>query len=406
METDVIVIGAGPAGSACASILAQKGYSVLILEKNSFPRFSIGESLLPQCMVFLEESGLLEAIPKDSFQVKKGALFAKGEQTAKIDFSQKFSSGPAETWQVTRSDFDQILIDKAQEYGATVKFNTEVKSFEQNDNYATLSVKAGNKRMDLNCRFVIDASGSAMVIPRLLNLVSKPKVSKTSLFCHFENESRSKEENENILISINPKNPKIWYWGIPFKDNKISVGVVSDDETLDTYSEDDQDSFKQLISEEPHLARRLKNAKTSRPLQKIKAYEAAVNQSHGDRFLLVGNASGFIDPIFSSGLTVALKSAVLGTKEVLSFLENQSPKWQEYNRQMNIGNDTFRAYVEAWYDTSLQEIILTQNKEEDIQKKINSILAGYVWDTENSFVREPARKLKQVSQLIKRYSAV
>ena len=402
MKTDVVVIGAGPAGAVISSILAREGYDVTVLEKAIFPRFSIGESLLPQCMTFLQEADLLKSIPEDLFQIKKGALFTQGERTSKINFSQKFTEGPSQTWQVERAAFDELLINKACELGVNVVFDALVNEVEFSKGKVQLSYESGKKKRSLSASFIIDASGGAMVLPRLMKTISRPELSKTALFQHFENEQRNLEESENILISIHPKNNKIWYWGIPLKDNKISVGVVTDEETLLSYSGTDEEVFEELWTAEPHLFKRLKNANPANNVQKIQGYEAAIDKAHGERYLLLGNAAGFIDPIFSSGVTIALKSAVTAAPEVLKFLNGEKPDWESYEQEMAIGNNTFKAYVEAWYESSLQEIILSENKEIDIQKKINSILAGYVWDKNNSFVREPARKLKQVFQLISR----
>ena len=402
METDVIVIGAGPAGAVFSKILSQNGFSVTVLEKSFFPRFSIGESLLPQCMTFLQEADLIKDIPSNLFQVKKGALFAQGKRSAKIDFFQKFTAGPSQTWQVERSVFDELLINKAIESGVTVKFNTSAEQIKFKDGKVEVNVSESGISKTLSTSFIVDASGGAMVLPRLMNKVSKPGKSKIALFQHFSGEERTLEESENILISIHPENNKIWYWGIPFKDNKISVGVVTDEKTLESYSGSEDEIFRTLYSQEPHLQKRLKNASGIKSVQKIKGYEAKIDQVHGDQFLMIGNAAGFIDPIFSSGITIALKSAVHAAPEVMKILRNKKPDWQSYDDEMAVGNKTFKAYVDAWYDSSLQEIILSQNKEPDIQSKINSILAGYVWDKENSFVREPVRKLKQVSKLLKK----
>ncbi|MCM8542548.1 MAG: FAD-dependent monooxygenase, partial [Lentisphaeraceae bacterium] len=257
MTSDVAVIGAGPAGAAISAILSQNGFSVTVLEKNLFPRFSIGESLLPQCMEFLEEAGLLSAVNPDSFQIKKGALFARGDQKSKIDFSEKFTSGPSETWQVTRAEFDQSLINKSVEYGTEVIFNAEVKEIDFNPSSVQVSFLADGTEKKLETKFLVDASGGAMVLPRLLNSVSKPKLSKVSLFRHFKVDSRNLEESENILISINPNNKKIWYWGIPLKDGNISVGVVTDEKTLSSYNGSTSEQFDKLISEEPNLFKRL-----------------------------------------------------------------------------------------------------------------------------------------------------
>ena len=186
MTSDVAVIGAGPAGAAISAILSQNGFSVTVLEKSIFPRFCIGESLLPQCMIFLEQAGLLSAISPDSFQIKKGALFARGSEKAKIDFSEKFTAGPSQTWQVNRAQFDHDLIKKSIEYGTEVIFDAEVQNVNFSPNNVSISYKANNISHELDAKFIVDASGGAMVLPKLLKSVSKPKISKVAVFRHFE----------------------------------------------------------------------------------------------------------------------------------------------------------------------------------------------------------------------------
>lgn len=398
MDFDLIVIGAGPAGAALAKVVAEQGFKVKILEKSLFPRFSIGESLLPQCMTSLKKCGLLESIPEDLFQVKKGALFARGNRSAKIDFSQKFTAGPSQTWQVTRADFDQLLIQSAVRAGCDVSFESEITGIEFKKDSVQVNFKKNGRSENLSSKFIVDASGSAMVLPRILGTCSKPVNSKKAVFSHFKTDRRNTEESDNILIAVHPQNSGIWYWGIPLKDGSISVGVVSDNKN---FSGNDSEDLLKYIADEPQLNRRVDPQSQSRETQSITAYEATVSQTHGDRYLLIGNAAGFIDPIFSSGVTLALKSAELGSDLVTNYLKGKAVNWDNFDKTMAIGNNTFKAYVEAWYDATLQDIIFMQDKDLDIQKKINSILAGYVWDLKNPFVREPQRKLKQIHKLFK-----
>jgi flavin-dependent dehydrogenase len=396
MVYDVAVIGAGPAGAAIASLLVQNSYSTVILEKSIFPRFAIGESLLPQSMSLLDKCGLLKALPTDAFQIKKGAIFKKNNQHALIDFSHKFTDGPGTTWQVLREEFDSILINTVKDAGAEVFFDTAVNNVEFQEDIVTL--ECNDKT--IKSRFVVDASGNAMVLPRLMKTVSKPVDSKTSMFRHLVNDNRSDEEAENILISINPEKSDIWYWGIPLPNGRISVGITAGSQIMES-SLNIEEQFSKLIQQEPNIAKRLQNAVPISDISTINAYSSSVESIYSNQHLVIGNAGGFIDPIFSSGLTVALKSAVCGFERVNDILSGNKADWQGYEREMKIGNNTFKAYVEAWYDQSLQNIIFAENKNEIVQSKINSILAGYAWDTENSFVREPKRKLKQLNKLMR-----
>ena len=395
MDCDVAIIGAGPAGAAMASMLNAENYRVTILERSVFPRFSIGESLLPQSMVFLKQCGLLKDIPPDTFQLKKGALFRKNNQKAHIDFSFKFTEGPETTWQVLREEFDTLLINAVQKSGAEVYFDTEVTDFDQFKDHALVHCRDKT----IKCRFVIDASGSAMILPRLMKTIEKPVLEKASLFGHFANDSRNEKESNNILISVHPQDPTIWYWGIPLADGKISVGVTSD---ANKFSTKDSEELLKYALAEPALKKRLQNATMTSKVGFIKGYTASVNQIYGERFLQIGNAGGFLDPIFSSGMTVALKTAVEGFRCVKAILEGNKPDWNHYMAELELGNKTFKACIDAWYEGSLQDIIFSDNKTPEVQKKLNSILAGYAWDRNNSFVGGTSRKIKQLHRLIQR----
>src|SRR5687767_11862990 len=157
---DVLVIGAGPAGSLASALLNQAGIGVLVLEKQKFPRFSIGESLLPQLMVFLEKANMLDAVKAGNFQYKNGAAFQRGSSYTAFDFEQKFSKGPGTTYQVKRADFDKRLADEAERQGVPIRYEQEVLSFEQRDDHVVVSVQdKDGKRYQVKAGFVLDASG-------------------------------------------------------------------------------------------------------------------------------------------------------------------------------------------------------------------------------------------------------
>ena len=176
-HTDVLIIGAGPSGSSAAALLRQKGYQVTIIEKQHFPRFSIGESLLPQSMVFLEEAGLLDTVREHveqfAFQFKNGAAFLKGAQRSFYDFREKFSDGPGTTWQVRRANFDHLLAQQAEKYGADIRFGHEVIDVNVEPEHPVLTVKDEQQQVyQIQGRFLLDASGFGRILPKFLNLES------------------------------------------------------------------------------------------------------------------------------------------------------------------------------------------------------------------------------------------
>ena len=407
---DVIIIGAGPSGAAAASLLAQANKNVLVLERQQFPRFSIGESLLPQCMMYLEEAGLREVVEANAeqlgFQFKDGAAFYRDGEHTLFDFTAKSSSGPGTTYQVKREKFDQLLIEQARNYGAEVRHGMQVEqvTLAHDDGGPTcLSVRnlEDDSEQQLSCDFLLDASGFGRVLPRLLDLEYPSDFPvRQAAFCHVKTDlAHPKFDRNKILITVHPTNPEIWFWLIPFADGTASLGVVGSER----FFADDNDAAAALwnkVNDEPYLLAVLGDYQVIRDEQLITGYSANVKQLHGDGFALLGNAGEFLDPVFSSGVTIALKSAVMAVPLVLRELQGETVDWQnEYSVPLRKGIDTFRTYVKGWYDCSFQDVIFYPHQQETIKQMICSILAGYAWDLTNPFVRESERRLRVVTEL-------
>ncbi len=211
--TDVLIIGAGPSGSSAAALLCQKGYQVTVIEKQYFPRFSIGESLLPQCMVFLEEAGLLDTIhahvDEYAFQFKNGAAFLKGKQRNFYDFTQKFSEGPGTTWQIRRANFDHLLAQQAANVGADVRYGHEVLGVDVVSEQPILTVKdEQDNSYQIQGKFLLDASGFGRILPKFLDLESPSDFPvRRAVFTHIEDGLQDDPEfdREKILITVHEK---------------------------------------------------------------------------------------------------------------------------------------------------------------------------------------------------------
>jgi len=266
---DVIIIGAGPSGAIAASILVQKGWKVLVIERELFPRFSIGESLLPQCMTFIEEAGMLESVQSQAeklgFRYKNGAAFYRNGEHSNFDFSKKFSKGPGTTFQVKRADFDKVLADRAEEIGADIRYKHTVTAVEFNDDAAVVSVNNEQESLKFEAKFILDASGYGRVLPRLLSLELPSTLSdRRAVFCHLEDGIIDERyDRDKILITVHPKMNDIWYWLIPFSDGTVSFGVVGDVKYFDQ-TQTDEALFDSFLSQEPYLAELLKQAKKKR----------------------------------------------------------------------------------------------------------------------------------------------
>lgn len=404
-ETDVVIIGAGPAGSLAAALLAKRGHRVEVVERQRFPRFSIGESLLPQSMQFLQDAGLLADVEAQGFQFKDGAAFRQGDAAASFYFPDKGTPGPATTFQVKRDLFDLTLANGAASKGANVTFGEEVVDFSSDENGAAVGVRdeLGAPRR-IEARFALDASGFGRVLSRLLNLETPSDFPpRRSLFCHVrDNITDPSFDRNKILVSVNPHCPGIWYWLIPLADGLASIGAVGPQERLEASGASDHDRLWALIGEADHMARLLQNAEQARPVATIIGYACSVRSLVGPSYALLGNAAEFLDPVFSSGVTIALKSASLASDLIDRSFQGERVDWdREFVAELYVGIETFRACVEAWYSGSLQRIIFNRPKAtSEVTRSLTSVLAGYAWDRQNSLVKEPQRYLQLVDSIL------
>ena len=403
-QFDVAVIGAGPAGSVASALLHKKGYKVCVLEKQHFPRFVIGESLLPHCMEMLEEAGFADAVRAEpSFQFKNGAAFSWGSRYTEFDFTDKFSDGPGTVYQVRRGIFDKILIDEAAKQGVEVRFGHGVIAFDNSGDFARLNVEADTgESYELTAKFVLDASGYGRVLPRLLDLETPSHLPpRQAHFTHIDdNITNPKFDRSKILITTHPQHRDVWIWLIPFGDNRCSIGVVG---TPDVLAGESETVLKKFVYECPMLKEILDKAVWEKdfPFRSIQGYSANVKSLHGKHFALLGNAAEFLDPVFSSGVTIALHSAKLAADLLAKQLEGAAADWDaEFAKPLMIGVNAFRTYVDGWYDFRFQNVVYAPNRSPEISRMISSILAGYAWDTANPFVAKSEQRLSALAALV------
>jgi len=402
-RTDVAIIGAGPSGSVAAALLRQHGWQVCVLERQHFPRFSIGESLLPYCMEILDEAGMLQAVNEAGFQLKNGATFTWGDRNTTIDFRDKFTPGPGTTFQVQRARFDQILISEAEKMGSEVHFGHTVNNLDFTDEHATLSVSTDQgESYTLQARFVLDASGYGRVLPRLLNL-ERPSTFplREAWFTHIQdNISDPDFDREKIVIATHPRDRAIWMWLIPFSQGRCSIGVVGEPSHLAMNGRDPLVFLQDMTREIPRLKRLLDNATWDTPVNPLRGYSANVTSLYGPRYALLGNAAEFLDPVFSSGVTIAMHSAKLATALVDQALRGQAADWdRDFVQALRVGIDTFKTYVTGWYDCRFQDVIYSTQMNQDIRRMIAAVLAGYAWDTSNPFVEKSERRLNALAEI-------
>ena len=414
-DYDAIIIGAGPAGSVAAALLHAQGHRVHIIEKDHFPRFSIGESLLPQCMEFLAEANLLDAVhgaaERCHFQFKHGAAFVRRDEYTDFDFREKFSTGAGTTYQVLRGPFDQVLAQEVERQGVKISWGHTLTQLEPPTaeaagslSHATIRDEAG-QTYQLSAKFILDASGFGRVLPRLLNL-DRPSdfPARTSLFTHIEDNIASEEfDRDKIRITIQHANKDVWFWLIPFAHGRSSIGVVADNSFFTARPGDNKQQLQDIINDEPTFTSLLRNAKYDSPVNQISGYASAVSTLFGPGYALLGNAGEFLDPVFSSGVTIAMKSASLAADTLHRQLQGEDVDWAtDYAAPLQAGVDTFRVFVQAWYDGRFQDVIFApQNANKKIRGMLSAILAGYAWDLDNPYVKDSKRRLNTLAELCK-----
>ena len=409
-KVDVLVIGAGPAGTVAASIVNKAGFKIKIVEKMKFPRFVIGESLLPRCMEALTEAGFVDAIKAKGFQEKFGAKFVKDGKVCDYSFADQYTAGWNWTWQVPRAEFDKTLADTVESMGVPIAYETTVTGivFNGSDSITTVQDINGHTS-EIEARFIIDGSGYGRVIPRLFNL-DKPSnlAPRKALFSHMVDVKRSLDDEPN-RITIVVHEPGVWIWVIPFSNGVTSLGFVGDPAFFRKYDGNDEQQLRTLISLQPYLSERFKDVEMIFPPRVLESWSTTTDTFYGDGFVLTGNVTEFLDPIFSSGVTLATVSSQIAAHLVIRKLNGDSIDWQkEYTDQMMQGVNTFRSYVMAWYDGTLDTIFFSEKQDNAIKNKICSVLAGYVWDISNAYVKDHDTALQKLARLIeleKRYNS-
>ncbi|NOJ15461.1 NAD(P)/FAD-dependent oxidoreductase [Vibrio splendidus] len=407
LSTQVVIIGAGPSGSIAASLLHKKGIDVRVIEKSLFPRFSIGESLLPACMEVIEQAGMSEAVADANFQFKDGAAFRKNGVYTAFNFEDKFSAGPGTTFQVQRGAFDKVLADTAEAQGVAIDYQHELMGINFTEDSTILDVQVlDGERYQLEAQYVLDGSGFGRVLPKMLDLEEPSSLPpRKAIFTHIndhisEVDTDLEYDRNKILISVHPTNPDVWYWLIPFSNGVSSFGIVGEPKFFESYPEDKIAAIKQLATEEPGLAEILANAKYPNPAGEIGGYSANVKHLATDKYALLGNAGEFLDPVFSSGVTIAMKSAQFAVECVEKQLNGESVDWdRDYADPLMTGVNTFRTYVEGWYSGTLQDVIFYQDPNPKIKQMVCSILAGYAWDQSNPYVKESKRRLTTLAEI-------
>jgi flavin-dependent dehydrogenase len=374
---------------------------VLVLERQKFPRFSIGESLLVHCLDFVAEAGMIDAVDAAGFQLKNGAAFVRCGQYADYDFGKRFTPGRPTTYQVQRATFDKLLADQAAAQGVEIRYEVEIVAVSAANGHRTLTARSATGEVTtIEADFILDASGFGRTLPKLLDLeLPSSFPARQSIFTHVADHIPDGTfDRDKIRVTVHPEFSDVWYWLIPFANGRCSIGVVASKEFLGRYVGPPEQRLRTLMAEDPGLASLLVDAEWDTPVRELAGYAANVKAMHGPGFALLGNAAEFLDPVFSSGVTIAMRSASMAAGVLDRQFSGERVDWQhEFEQPLRRGVDCFRAYVEAWYDGRFQSIVFHEGQTEEIRSMISSVLAGYAWDERNPFVAQPQRRLASLA---------
>ncbi len=378
---DIVIIGGGPAGSASGSLLAKQGKTVLIVEREKFPRFHIGESLIPFGNDVLREMGVWEKLNSAGFMVKKGAEFTLSNSCGFQRFWFRNNLGPdhSQTFQVERAKFDSILLDHAREIGCTLAQPASVQSAHFQEDFVQLTIQKGEESEVVQAAYVIDASGREAWIGKKLEL---PKSDlglskKMAIYAHFENAYRNEGEACGHITIIRMEQG--WFWMIPLDEKKTSVGVVWEQDKLKASGNDLEERFWTLIRSSKEASFRLKEGTLIGPFHATTDYTYRYHQSAGKRWVMAGDAAGFIDPIFSSGVMVALRSGRLAAEMILK-QTNDSPlslsTQKKYTSEIRHMTGVFLKMIQLFYDNDAFAVFMNPRSIFRLRETINRLVAG------------------------------
>jgi flavin-dependent dehydrogenase len=395
---DVVVIGGGPAGSTVSTVMAQQGLRVRLYERERFPRFHIGESLIPETYWVLKRLNMLPKMQQSHFVQKFSVQFvnSEGRESAPFYFWDNKPHECSQTWQVVRSEFDRLMLDNAREHGVDVHEGVRVHDvLFEGDRAVGVRIKSGDAFEEVRAKVVVDASGQNGLIMNRRNLrVWDPLLNKGAIWTYWKGAYRDAGKDAGATLVIQTGSKKGWFWYIPLHDDVVSVGVVAPFDYLFKGRTDYAKTYDEEVESCPGVKERVRSATRVTGYFATKDYSYRSKQVAGDGWVLVGDAFGFLDPLYSSGVLLALKSGELAADAVVEGLargdtsEAQLGKW---GPTFNEGVDRMRRLVCEYYDGFSFGRMIKQYPE--MRGTITDLLIGDLFDGRVDKVWTPLESL-------------
>lgn len=357
-EYDAVILGGGPAGASAAAVLAAKGRRVVVVEREKFPRYKVGESLIPYCYFPLERIGMNEKLRKTNFTKKYSVQFAAidGRISAPFYFFQHLEHEASQTWQVVRSEFDALMLDNAQEKGAEVMFETAAKRLlVDGDRCLGLEVEQHGETFHIEAPITIDCGGRhGFAATQLGWIIPDPQLNKVAIWSYYKGGKRDEGYDEGATtVAYLPE--KGWFWYIPLPDEIISLGVVADRKYLYRAGKNLEAILEREINENKWIADHIAGAERVESIQVTAEYSYRSKYCASDGLVLAGDAFSFLDPVFSSGVFLALQSGVMvgdAVDAALTAGDTSAGRFAAYGEELCDGIEAMRKLVYAFYDTS------------------------------------------------------
>ncbi|MDZ7359111.1 MAG: tryptophan 7-halogenase [candidate division KSB1 bacterium] len=357
-NADVVVIGGGPAGSTVSALIAQHGYKVQLFEREHFPRFHIGESLIPETYWVLKRLGMLEKMKNSHFVKKYSVQFvnASGKLSAPFYFWDNKPHECSQTWQVVRSEFDLMMLNNAREHGVEAHEGVRVRDVLFDHQRAVgvkIQLEDGTIR-DVPARVVVDASGQSGLLQNKFKLrIWDPVLNKGAIWTYWQGAYRDQGRDEGATMVLQTANRQGWFWYIPLHDDRVSVGVVAPFDYLFKGRKSHEQTYNEEVERCPAVKERVSSGKRITGYFATKDYSYRATQAAGDGWVTIGDAFGFLDPLYSSGVLLALRSGEMAADAIVEGFQNgdlsaaQLGKWGPL---FNLGVDRMRRLVCEYYD--------------------------------------------------------